>query len=622
MARVLDRATAPITADDDTLRAVLNDAFLPALLPALAYATGDFGLLRDDLRAARVQVGSPQGGMSAEQQERARALALDALRRLRDDGVRPARRPSVADLDGTLRRISRWMTGMAAGDDYLPLLREELAPAGEDLRAPTWRKDPAVPFSVAIIGAGMSGILAAIRLRQAGVPFVILEKNADVGGTWLENTYPGARVDVANAFYSYSFAQKLDWPSHYSSQPVLLDYFRACTDEYGIRGRIRFGTEVEAATFDERRLTWSLRLRTADGGTEALEAQAVISAVGQLNRPLMPDIPGMDRFAGPSFHSARWRHDIDLAGRRVIVIGTGASAAQFVPAIAPSVARLTLFQRTPPWLVPVPHYYDDIPEGLRWCFRHVPSYAHWHRFWLFWNTTEGLLPSARVDGAWEPKERSVSKANDDLRALFTRYLEAQFGDRPDLLAKVLPAYPPGAKRMVLDNGIWATTLKRENVDLITEPIAAITPAGVRTTDGREHEADVIIYGTGFQASRFLTPMTITGRSGADLQVRWNGDARAYLGITVPGFPNFFMLYGPNTNIVVNGSIIYFSECEVRYILGCIHLLLERGAQAMDCRPAVHDAYNERIDAGNRKMVWGVSTVNSWYKNATGRVAQN
>jgi 4-hydroxyacetophenone monooxygenase len=609
--------TSRITADDDAIRRALDDAFLPALIPALAQATGDLSLLREDIRPPGVMPAIPQGGMSDAQQKAAKELALEALRKLRDDG-REAPRATEADL----RAITAWMTGALASDDYIPLLIEELAPFEDDPRAPGWHAGPDVAFKVAVIGAGMSGILAGIRLKQAGVPFVILEKNLDVGGTWFENTYPGARVDVPNAFYSYSFAQKSDWPKYFTPQSVLLDYFRDCADRFGLREHIRFRTEVLSAAFDEERCVWSLRLRTPDGAEETIETNAVISAVGQLNRPKMPDIPGVETFAGSSFHSAQWDHSVDLKGKRVAVIGTGASAAQFIPAIAPDVADLTVFQRTATWFVPVPTYHDDVPDGLLWLFRHVPHYAHWYRFWFFWNMTDGLLPAATVDPDWPNPETSVCAANDQIRVLLTMYLHSQFGDRPDLLEKEIPKYPPTSKRMVLDNGIWAQTLKRDNVHLVTDKIASIIPQGVVTEDGAEHAADVLVYGTGFQASRFLTPMNVAGRGGVDLNDQWDGDAKAYMGITVPNFPNFFMLYGPNTNIVVNGSIIFFSECEVQYVMGCLRLLIEDQHRAMDCRADVHDAYNERIDAANRQRTWGVSKVNSWYKNDTGRVTQN
>ncbi len=379
----LTRTTEPITADDAAIRAALADAFLPALLPALAQATGDFTILREELRPPGIAPGVPQGGMSPQQQDAAREIAFEALKQLRTEGETRTPLP----LEEAIKRITAWMTGSVASDDYLPLLLEELGPEGDDPRAPKWRKDPGVPFTVAIIGAGMSGILAGIRLKQAGVPFVILEKNHDVGGTWLENTYPGARVDVSNAFYSYSFAQKTDWPKHYSTQDVLLDYFRDVAGEYGIREHVRFNTEVLEAAFDEASGSWRLQVRGANGVGETVEVQAVISAVGQLNRPKMPEIKGMETFAGPSFHSARWDHRVDLKGKRVVVIGTGASAAQFIPAIAPEVADLTVFQRTPPWWCRCPKYHGRGAGGLQWLFRHVPHYVHWYRFWLFWNTT-------------------------------------------------------------------------------------------------------------------------------------------------------------------------------------------------------------------------------------------
>src|SRR5690606_4019262 len=352
---------------------------------------------------------------------------------------------------------------------------------------------------------------------------------------------------------------------------------------------------------------------------EAIEANAVISAVGQLNRPHLPDIPGIDTFAGPAFHSARWRHDVDLRGKRVAVIGTGASAMQFIPEIAPDTGELLVFQRTPAWLAPTPDYHDPVPEGLTWLYNHVPAYSEFNRFCIFWRMGDGVLANVTVDPDWD-QPGSVSAANDMVRLLFTEYLKATFADRPDLLDAVIPDYPPGAKRMIRDNGIWARTLMRDDVRLITTGIREITPQGIVTVDGTEHVVDVIIYGTGFTASKFLTPMQVTGRDGIDLHEHWDGEARAYLGITIPGFPNLFCLYGPNTNIVINGSIIYFSECGVRYIVELLGQLLRGGHRAVDVRKDVHDEFNEAVDAANRRMAWGASDVRSWYKNESGRVS--
>ncbi len=607
---------------DEELRQILAEAEIAPLVPAVAQVTGDYSLLREDLRPDPLLVLEPEGGITEERLAVLRELLLGALARYRDGGCRPAPDPTQDEL----RRLMAYLVG----DDelvaeYFGVLSEELAVGGEDHRAPAWHKDDIAPqtqFTVAIIGAGMSGILAAHRLQQAGVPIVILEKNADVGGTWFENTYPGCRVDVANHLYNYSFTQH-GWPQHFSDQATLLDHFRQCVDDFGLRPHIRFETEVLDAQFEPDGATWNVHVRKADGTTETLEVQAVVSAVGQLNRPNLPDIEGRDEFAGTAFHSARWDHDVDLRGKRVAVIGTGASAAQLIPIVAEQAAQLVVFQRTANWLFDTPEYHDDLADGHRWLLDHVPSYTQWSRLWLFWRTHEGLLPAARVDPEWQqPRERSVSEGNEMVRELLTEYLTTQFAGHPELIEKVVPDYPPIAKRILRDNGIWARTLTRDNVELVTEPIERITPDAIRTADGAEHPADVVVYGTGFTASQFLTPMRVAGRGGVDLHERWGGDARAYLGVTVPGFPNLFCLYGPNTNIVINGSIVYFSECGTDYIVDCVRELLAGGHRTLECREEIHDAFNERVDAENREMAWGVSTVNSWYKNATGRVAQN
>jgi 4-hydroxyacetophenone monooxygenase len=610
-----------ITATDDEIRAALAEAEVPPLLPALAYVTGDLSLLRDDLRPDPLLMALPQGGMTPSQQAAARELALDAIVRYRDGGCHAAPPPPRADL----LRIVEYAVGGSGMDDYLPLLEDELALRGDDRRAPQWRKAdvaPDVECRVAVIGAGMSGLLTAHRLEQAGVDFLILEKNPDVGGTWFENQYPGCRVDNPNHNYSYSFAQRHDWPLHFSTQDVLLDYFRDCAREFGVRDRIRFETEVVSATWDERATNWTLVVRAADGTEDTVTAHAVVSAVGQLNRPNYPDIPGRDTFTGTAFHSARWEHDAPIDGARVAVIGTGASSVQFTPEIAPRAGHLTLFQRTPPWMGPTADYHDPVSAGQRWLYAHLPTYSEWNRFWMFWRMGDGALPGVRVDPDWDTSNGTVSAVNDFMRTMLASYLEQQFAERPDLLPHVIPTYPPGAKRLLRDNGVWASALTRDNVTVVTETIREITPRGIVTVDGVEHEVDVIVYGTGFQASNFLTPMRVIGRGGVDLHEQWDGDARAYLGITIPGFPNFFCLYGPNTNIVINGSIIYFSECGARYILGCLELLLGGRHTSLEVRKDVHDEFNERVDAENRRMAWGWSDVNSWYKNEYGRVAQN
>ncbi len=603
--------------DDATIEEAVGFAD-PPLLAALAQVTGETGLLRPDLKPDLSVPLDPMAGWTEHSVQEAGSLAAGALRRWRDAGFPELAAPPMEEL----RHIMEFAVGGTVDAEYLPLLYEELGGESEDPRAPGWRAEELAPgrsFRVVVVGAGMSGIVAAHRLAQAGVDVVVLEKNEDVGGTWLENRYPGCRVDVPNHFYSYSFAQKADWPYHFSPRDVLLDYFRSCAETFSVTERIRFGTEVTSAAFDEERCLWSLDV-VGPEGAGTVEAEVVVFATGQLNRPHLPEIEGLESFSGPAFHSARWDGALDVAGKRVAVIGTGASGAQLVPEVAERAEHLYVFQRTPNWLLPMADYQDPIPAGKLWLFRHVPFYNQWYRFWLFYRTADALLPATEVDPEWS-EPGAVGPLNAFARAYMQGYLEEQFADRPELIEKVVPAYPPFAKRMVFDNGAWARAIKRPNVTLVSDPIDRIEPDAV-VAAGERHPVDALILATGFLASHFLGPVRVTGRQGVELHDMWQGDARAYLGMTVPGFPNMFMLYGPNTNIVVNGSIIYFSECEVRYLLGCIRLLLERAHDALDVRPEVHDAYNRAVDEANAKRVWGSAHVNTWYKNALGRVSQN
>ena len=617
----ISEGTQLTAVSDDEIRAALKDAHLPSLLPALAQNLGDLSLLRDDLVPDTSPAMRAVGGYTADQISAAAEVAFEGLKRLRDSETDTGYEPS----DQELHQMLKFLVGEDLTDEYVPLLMEELDYPVADARAPKWNANSigrGGPFSVVVIGAGMSGLLAAHRLNQAGLDVTIIEKNPAVGGTWWDNTYPGARVDNSNHAYSYSFAQKPDWPYFFSTAGVLYDYFDECADRFGIRDRIRFNTEVLSADWDDAASRWDIHLRATDGSEETLQVNALVSSTGQLNQPQLPNIPGQSTFEGPSFHSARWDHGVDLKGKRVAVIGNGASASQLIPEIAKEVAELVIFQRTPTWYAPVPNYHHAVPEDLKWLFTHVPRYGQWYRFWVFWMSSEGMLASAKVDQGWDGNYESIGAANDLLKGLFKGYLQMQFADRPDLAEKVIPTYPPASKRIVLDNGIWAQTLKRDNVELLTVGVEKITPRGVRDADGKVHDVDVIVYATGFQASKFLTPMTTRGRSGVDLNEQWDGDARAYMGVTVPNFPNFFMTYGPNTNIVVNGSTVYFAECEVTYIMECLSMLLKGGYASLDCKQDVHDEYNAWIDKGNLGMAWGVAEVPSWYRSESGRSAQN
>ena len=602
----------------DQLDQCLLEAHLPSLIMALVHLTGETRYLGPDFKLTYGNFDDGQGGLPPEKQAEIRLTARAAiLAYLNGQPLPPA--PNAE----TVQRMMNCLAGQSIPANYLPFLLEELALDEQDTRFPKpIPPEPGSPKHVLIIGAGMSGLLAAIRFKQAGLSFEIVEKNYEVGGTWLENAYPGCRVDSPNLLYSYSFEADYEWPLRYSTQAILLDYFRWIADKYDLRRHITFNTSVIEAVLDETELKWDVRLRDQTGAERIVRADAVISAVGQLNQPYLPDIPGRETFSGPALHSARWQPEVSLEGKRVAVIGTGASAYQIVPVIAPQAKELLLFQRTPPWPLPAPTYHDAVGAGQQWLLKNIPFYARWYRLFLFWMKTDGHYPLVQADPEWRGGPESISAANAEVGAQLADYIRSQLGSRTDLLPYVIPKYPYGGKRALSDNGIWFATLKQDNVHLVTEGIREITPSSLITADGREHPVDVIVYATGFRASDFLATIRVVGRDNVELHERWQGEARAYLGMTIPGFPNLFCLYGPNTNLVVNGSLIFFVECSVRYVLSCFNLLAEAQAAALEPRADVHDTYNERIDAANRQMAWGVPQVSNWYKSASGRVSQN
>ncbi len=605
---------APVIESDAFLEEALGSASAVALLLATTSLNNDPSLL-ERFHLDEIIFGQIDKALSEADQVEIRALALAALKAYRDAGSPPP----AALSDGLVSRTVERVIGSENFGDYHEMVLEEIMLDNRDMRALHWTAGDAPAaaktFHTLVIGAGIGGMTAAIRLQEAGLPYVVIEKNDAVGGTWYENSYPGCRVDVINHFYSYSFDPNHDWSEQFSRRDELHRYFEGIADKYGIRKDIRFRTEVVSARWEEDTAKWIVTLRLPDGGEEVVQANAIISAVGQLNRPSIPEIAGQGDFTGPSFHTAKWRHDIDLTGKRVIVIGTGASAFQMVPEVAKIAGRLTVMQRAAHWMYPNPAYHDAVPEGKKWILKHFPFYASWYRFLLFWTTSDGALPRLTVDPNWTHPERSVNAANEAQREMFTAAIAAQLEGRPDLLEKCVPKYPPFVKRILQDNGQWLGALKRENVELVTTSIDRITAGGVRCTDGTEYPADVIVYATGFQVDKFLWPMRIEGRHGKILNEVWGDEPRAYLGITVSEFPNLFCIYGPNTNLAHGGSLIFHSECQVRYILNGIKYLVEHGYSAMDVKADKQLDYAERLQAAANKMVWAYSGMKSWYKNA-------
>lgn len=608
--------------DEPALRAALAEADIVPQLMVQAQLSGDTDLLD----RARPHV---TGGWSYMQDIPA-ALAAEIRERLvrtltaRAAGPAPG---AAADHDDLSPAMFSCVMGTGVGalvpDDYVSMMLEEVGAEKRDSRSVNWRRP--VPessrnaFHVLIVGAGMSGLCMGIKLREAGIPFTIIEKNDAVGGTWYENDYPGCAVDIPNHFYSFSFEPKSDWTRHFARRGELWKYLEHCADKYGIRPNIRFRTELVSARYDEAGALWHVTVRDAAGREEVLQGRAFVPGVGQLNRPAIPDIPGLADFGGPAFHTARWDHGVDLRGKRVAMIGTGASAMQAGPTIAPVVDRLTVFQRGRHWCLPHPLYHAEVSPGMQWACANIPYFGQWYRFQLFWASGDGLYSMLQVDPGWGSPELSLNAESHAFRERLLAHMRQELGDRPDLLAKAMPGYPPYGKRMLRDNG-WYKMLKRPNVTLSDRGVARVEPGGIVDGDGVRHAIDLIVLATGFQATRMLADIEITGRGGVNLRELWGEDnPRAHLGITVPGFPNMFLMQGPNTILSHGGSMFFHTECQVRYAMQCIRELIEGGHAAMDCRLPVYEEFNRRVDEAHSRMVWTHRGVKNWYKNKDGRV---
>lgn len=454
---------------------------------------------------------------------------------------------------------------------------------------------------ITIIGAGFGGLGAAVELTRAGwTDVTILEKADGVGGVWRENTYPGAACDVPSSLYSWSFAPNPRWPHRYSRQPDILAYIERTARETGVHDLVRTGVEVASAAYDDQDRTWTLTTTTG----ETLVTDVLVTAMGQLSRPAVPDLPGRETFAGPAFHSAEWDHAIDLTGKRVAVLGTGASAIQFVPEIAERTAHVTVFQRSAPYVVPKPD--REYTRLHTRAFDRFPRTQHLGREGV-WRLTEAFN-KALIEDTWLKKV---------VRTAWRAQLHRQVRD-PELRAKLVPEDPFGCKRVLFSNA-WYPALARPDVDVVTTGVTEVLPHGVRDADGTEHEADVIIYGTGFAATDFLAPLTVTGSGGADLREVWAEGAHAYLGMCVPGFPNLFMVYGPNTNLG-GSSIITMLEAAAGAVTTLLRHADAAGDRAVEVRPEAEAAYDGEVQERLARSVW--ASCHNWYHQDGGRISTN
>jgi cation diffusion facilitator CzcD-associated flavoprotein CzcO len=453
-----------------------------------------------------------------------------------------------------------------------------------------------------IIGAGFGGLAAAIKLKEAGFGrIVVLEKGDRIGGTWRENTYPGACCDVPSRLYSYSFALNPDWSRAFSPHDEIRAYMDRVADQFGVTGKFRFNAEVEKAVWDEAAARWVVTIK----GGETLSAPVLVSGLGQLNKPGYAGIPGVDKFKGDNWHSARWRHDVDLTGKTVGCIGAGASAIQYIPEIAKTAGKVVIFQRTPNYIVP--RLDKPFSAFEKWLYRTFPAIDRLNR-WFIWQMMDLRFQAFKTG----------TKAAESFKALALKYLDQVVTD-PVLKAKLTPDYPIGCKRILVSDDYYQA-LMRPNVELVTEAVKTVTAKGVQTGDGVEHACDVLVYGTGFITTDFIQPVEIVGAGGKSLTEAWKDGAEAYLGVTVAGFPNLFMLYGPNTNLGHN-SIIVMIEAQVGYMVEAMNELKRRGAKSLSVTPEAFKRFNVELQSDLGQTAWAGS-CSSWYKTASGKITNN
>ncbi len=598
-----------------TVNEAVAVANIPTLLMVLVQLTGELRWIEEPYIVSRTRgmADNDTGDLAPQLQEQVRSAAAQAIVAWHAGAEVAIPKPSPE----LMARMLAWSMGDRVPLEYGEFLQQELAVGAGERAVPDPVQAPP-GFRAVVIGAGISGIAACVRFLALGIDVTVLEKAEDLGGVWRENRFPGAGVDTPSHIYSFSFAPN-DWSQFFAGRDEIHEYLERVADDYGVRQHVRFGREVTRVVYDEQRARWDIETRDADGTTEVESADLVISCVGAFNPPVVPALAGLDDFAGPAFHTTQWPDGLSLAGQRVGLVGNGATAMQVAPAIAAQVERLTIFQRSPQWVQPFEKFHQKIPEPVRLLFREVPLYRGWYRLRLEWIFHDKLYRSLQRDPDFAECRTAINKANAGHRDYFTDYVRQQLADRTDLLDKVVPDYPPFGKRMLLDNG-WFTTLTRPNVALVTDRIDKVLPHAVVTTEGETVDVDVLVFATGFDVVRFISTYEVIGQGGQRLRDVWDDiDCRAYLGLAVPGFPNFFTLYGPNTQTGHGGSLIHTVEAQIDYLESLLRQLFERGLTSAECRPDVYDDYARRVDEMHDGLIWSHPAMSTYYRNAHNRV---
>jgi 4-hydroxyacetophenone monooxygenase len=604
---------AAVSEEEAFLRGVVEHADLNALRLALYQQTRDPELAAIPV-IEQVREGSPF---------RMRIVADADRQTIKDKAVRfLLRRPAAPAAPPTREEAGRMME-LFAGE---PLSAAHLDYGWEDLafegfpRAATWREKPSPErlkgFNVTIIGAGFSGLLAAIQLDQVGIDYRIIERQAGVGGTWFLNDYPEARVDIISFLYQFKFEKDYPWKNYYATQAELLEYFDYLLDKYDLRRRITLSTKLASAVWDEGSSRWKLGFEGPDGEIEAIDSNFVVSAAGLFSTPSLPNIDGIETFRGRMFHTTAWDHAYDYSGKRVAIICNGSTCSQLARGVAERAASVTIYQRSPKWLTRVGNYRSEVSPEKRWLLENMPAYVNWYCYGLH---VAALQMDAfhDIDRAWQAQGGIVNERNDQLRANLEKFIRRKVGDG-ELYEQLTPKYAPLSRRLVVDNG-WYDTLLRDNVELVCGAVERFTETGVVSADGVERDFDLVVLAAGFEVEKYLWPVDYVGRGGAHLEDLWGHDgARAHMTLTLPGFPNFIIMYGPNAGIL-SGSFHSWIELYTRYFCGLITETIEAGASAFEVKRATYEAYNEALDAKMTDKLWlEQRDAGGYYINRHGR----
>lgn len=613
LAAALTAETAVLLEDSAGLAQALREANVPTLLATYVHLSRDEAMLDRFAPFIKPAFSMEPTAIPDDLADELRAK----LRRLLTTGEGLV---DGSPSDALVQRIMTVTAGEAVEDEFVDIVLDQCGfRPWIDRTQIVGRPQPRADFKVLVIGAGLTGVAAAIKLREAGYDYIVIEKNADVGGTWFENRYPGVGVDTPSHFYSYSWEIWPDWQHYHPQGADMQRYMLEVADKYRIRDHVRFDTRVETLAYDEAAGTWTVTVRKPDGTSEDIVANAVINGHGPVNRYKFPDIPGLSEFNGQVVHTAAWPADLDVSGKRVAIIGTGASSAQLAGAISPNVEHLTVYQRTPHWVIFNPEIAHQVDAGMKWALANIPTFKEWFRFRVYWSAADGLFSNVLQDPSWAGNDLAVSQSNEMIRQYALMYMNGKFADRPDLIEKLMPDFPIFSKRIILDNG-WFDALLRDNVELQTGGIARIHPNGIEAKDGSLFECDVIVCATGFNVAKMTGDLTIKGIGGRDLGEEWGEeDPRSYMGMCIPGYPNYFHTVGPNSapNHAAGQNLI--SECQVNWIIEALDRVVAADAKAFEVRQDAYDAWNRKVEERMPQMIWSHPKANSYYNNSKGRI---